>query len=230
MNHELPLISCICITAHRPEMLYRAIVSFDQQDYPNKELVISYPEADQITKDLVGRFIDETDIAIIEIERNNSHSIGRARNNAIENCNGDYVCIWDDDDLYFPSRITEQYNSIVRYNHAYEGAVLLHILLYHRFNQSAYVSYPSYWSCTLLCNKKHLITHPCADSDQFECMPVINYLAASNLLLAIDSQPHLYTFMFHGLNLMNYINFLYIINDSHFTSEEVSQNIKIYLD
>jgi hypothetical protein len=39
MNNT-PLVSCICITHHACEHLKRAVESFFNQDYPEKELVI----------------------------------------------------------------------------------------------------------------------------------------------------------------------------------------------
>lgn len=53
MKKSLPLISCICITSNRSTLLQRALACFERQDYPMKELVISYPENDFLTKRVV---------------------------------------------------------------------------------------------------------------------------------------------------------------------------------
>ncbi len=40
MKAVQPLISCICVTNKRPEMLTRAIQCFKRQTYPNKAFIL----------------------------------------------------------------------------------------------------------------------------------------------------------------------------------------------
>jgi hypothetical protein len=224
-----PLISCICITDSRIEMLLKSIISFEQQTYPNKELVISYPYTDQQTKQLVQYLLENTTLPIISVERNKADSIGMARNNAVSRANGEYICMWDDDDLYANTRLTMHFESLVIDHHQFQASVLCQILLYHRFDQRAYLSFPSYWACTLFCKKAILQEHPCEDTDQFEYSTVIRFLNSNQLLCSIGD-PTLYVAVFHGKNLIKYSTFLYLVNQSETISKEISEEIKNHTD
>jgi len=50
MTNKCPLISCVCVTHNRPNMLERVIKCFEYQTYNNKQLVIVYEELDKLTK------------------------------------------------------------------------------------------------------------------------------------------------------------------------------------
>ena len=226
---QVPLISCICITKDRADMLFKSILSFSQQSYMNKELVISYSTNDLQSRSLINHCKKNGGISIITIERNDSQTIGEARNDAIQIAKGTYICLWDDDDIYDPSRIAEQYNALLTNPKQFHGSVISQILLYHQFNQTAYLSFQSWWSCTLLCRKDLIQSIYCINDNQFECVPIINYLKSNNHLIAINAKPTLYTFVYHGTNLMPYSSFLYLINQSYTIQQEISQSIKKYL-
>jgi len=223
---DCPLISCICVTSNRTEMLLKSIISFSQQTYPNKELVISYPENDEPTKKLLDYIANNTDLPILRVDRDEKCSIGKARNLAIEYSNGKYICIWDDDDIHFENRLTEQYDALNFQGQSYRASTIAQILLFQCFNQTAYLSFASLWSCTLLCLKVDLLNYPCLDQNQFECKPVLTYLSSGSLLSLLYNHPFLYTYVFHGKNLMKYTSFLYIINESSTLEQRISLAIR----
>jgi len=232
MNPELtlPLISCICITKNRTAQLLKSIISFQQQTYPNKELVISYPEEDLPTQQLINTILELNPISILKIKRQEEESVGKARNAAITKSQGEYICMWDDDDLYYPSRLADQYIAMQQDNKNYEASILTRILFYEATAQKAFLSFQSLWECTLLCKKTHLLANPCADATGFECQPVITYLSPANLIYHLELSPALYTYIYHGKNSMPYTTFLYLINRSEFLPDEVAKNIKAHLD
>jgi len=225
INTDYPLVSCICVTRNRTEMLLKSILSFAHQTYPNKEMVISYPENDELTKKLLDYIEHNTNLPIIQVVRDEISSIGNARNSAIERAKGKFICIWDDDDINFETRLTEQFNILNFEGRSYNASIIAQILLFQSFNQTAYLSFPSLWSCTLLCLKEDLINYPCLDENQFECKPVLNYLSSGNFLSLLYNQPFLYTYVYHGKNLMKYTSFLYIINESSTVEQQVSSAI-----
>ncbi|WP_353905581.1 glycosyltransferase [Pedobacter sp.] len=226
---QFPLISCICVTDNRVEMLYKCIISFEQQNYPNKELVISYPQTDYKTQQFVQHLLDYRSVPIIGVKRDKNESIGMARNNAIAIATGVYVCMWDDDDLYEESRLIVQYTTLNSDGRLFQANVLSQILLYHQFNQTAYLSFPSYWACTLLCRKDHLVQYPCLDADQFEYAGILNFLNNNQLLCSIPA-PSLYISVFHGRNLIRYSTFLFLVNQSETIPTEISDSIKHHLE
>lgn len=140
-----PLISCICITQDRPSLLLKAIVSFDTQNYPNRELVISYPKQDIETKKLIDSILELSDMRILRIEREENESLGTARNNSIEKCNGDYICLWDDDDWYHGRRLAHQYNTMLVNGQFRDASILTRVMLFDATTQKGYLSFPYLW-------------------------------------------------------------------------------------
>ena len=177
-----PLISCICITQSRTALLLKAIVSFDTQNYPNRELVISYPKDDLETKHLIDEILLVSDLRIVRVERNGSESLGTARNNAIAKCNGDYICLWDDDDWYHARRLAHQYNTMLIKGQFRKASILTRVMLYDTNTQLGYLSFPYLWCGSLLCKKDLILKHPFANSDVIEDAPVVKYLESKKLL------------------------------------------------
>jgi len=96
-----PLVSCLMCTYGRPVLLGEAVKCFIDQDYQNKELVILN---DQVGVKLVLENCPDN-IRIYNMSTRFS-SLGQKRNYIRCLADGDFYCIWDDDDLYMPWRIT----------------------------------------------------------------------------------------------------------------------------
>ena len=220
-----PLLSCICVTSKRPDLLLKSILSFDQQNYPNKELIISYPKNDHDTKELIEQVRAITDIIVVVVERDEHISLGLARNEAARLCNGDYICIWDDDDIYHFRRLSEQYNLLQGSGRYFQSSIIKQIILFDATIQKAYLSFENYWNSTLLCKTNHFLEHPCNDTNRFECQPVINYLLQDNLLLQSNLSPYLYTAVYHGSNVIDYYHFKYYVKKGMLLDEELAQSL-----
>ena len=97
-----PLVSCVCVTYGRPTLLGEAVKCFIDQDYPNKEMIIVNDQEGVTLK------LDKPqENIIIHNCSKRFKSLGEKRNHAMSLAMGDYICIWDDDDLYTPWRITD---------------------------------------------------------------------------------------------------------------------------
>jgi glycosyltransferase involved in cell wall biosynthesis len=105
---QAPLVTCLMVTRQRPAMARRSIEAFTRQDYPNCNLlaVVDGGAHDHDVRDFVA-CLDRRDIRVIDLPLG-SRSLGALRNFAVQNADGDYVCQWDDDDLYHPSRLSRQ--------------------------------------------------------------------------------------------------------------------------
>lgn len=224
MTCAIPLISCICITDKRPDLLQKAINCFKSQNYLNKELVISYPKNDRLSKKVI---LDEqnAELKILSIERENDTSLGEARNQAIKKSNGEYVCTWDDDDWYHPSRISYQYNSIQNKGEGYQASVLTRILLHDQTKNETYYSFKYTWEGTILCNKELLLQNQYRHSNQGEDSHVIRFLSARKQLLMLDQVPFLYIYIHHGKNTWNYERFEFFISNSLLLEGEDKQEV-----
>jgi hypothetical protein len=99
--HNLPKVSCQCITFGRPALLNEAVESFLRQDYPGpKELIIlnDHPEV------LLHEFASE-EVKVINVN-SRFRTIGEKRNACCALCSGDIIFPWDDDDISLPWRIS----------------------------------------------------------------------------------------------------------------------------
>ncbi|MFO8030835.1 MAG: glycosyltransferase family A protein [Cyclonatronaceae bacterium] len=94
------------ITANRMHFAGRAVNCFEQQSYPNKELIV-IDDGKQDYSPLFER-IDPADITYIRIPKTSDLVLGTLRNIALQYATGDYLVQWDDDDWYHPDRITKQ--------------------------------------------------------------------------------------------------------------------------
>ncbi len=101
MTDAFPLVSCLCLTYARPRYLREAIWCFLQQDWPNKELVVvnDHPEPVHLDQPYPG-------VHVYNLPQRCS-SLGAKRNASVRAARGDYLCVWDDDDLSLPWRISE---------------------------------------------------------------------------------------------------------------------------
>lgn len=211
-NTHTPLISCICITGHRPLLLQRAIACFDSQDYPLKELVISYPDDDFVSRDLLKQIEEISNIKMVKIERSELEKLGTARNNAIALANGEFICIWDDDDWFDHTRISSQFT--VLKNGPFKASVLLNVLLYDALSDKTYYSDFREFGGTLLCEKEILLETSYPDLGKGEDNSIIQYLTYRNVLFRIIEMPHLYIYVYHGNNTLGerYFNLYFTLN------------------
>ncbi len=97
-------VSCLCPTYNRaPNALWlveETIESFLRQDYPNKELIILNDTPGQILR------CDHPKVRIVNVPFR-SATLGDKRNLLTSMASGDLICIWDDDDIHFPWRLSK---------------------------------------------------------------------------------------------------------------------------
>ena len=94
-----PRVAAICLTANRPEMMARAVRSFESQTYGRKRLIIFD------TGEIV-RYHGHFQHCVVG---GPAMTIGALRNESNRLTDKDEILVhWDDDDLSHPNRITEQ--------------------------------------------------------------------------------------------------------------------------
>jgi glycosyltransferase involved in cell wall biosynthesis len=108
-DKNVPKISCLMVTKDRLEYVKKAIKCFQNQTYPNKELIIicDYPDG---VKEYVEK-IKDSRILHYQLP-SKSKTLGELRNFSTEKSSGELVTQWDDDDWYHPSRISIQYDEL----------------------------------------------------------------------------------------------------------------------
>lgn len=101
-----PKVSCYCPTYGKSKLLEEAIYSFLNQDYDGeKELVILNDLVDQTL------IFDHPQVKIIN-SKQRIYPLGKKLNECLSYCSGEYIFVWDDDDIYFPWKISFSINNI----------------------------------------------------------------------------------------------------------------------
>ena len=226
MKPNYPMISCICVTKNRTKFLRRAIICFITQNYPNKQLIISYPKKDDNTRDFLKDIAQTYDANIVQIDRDDKESVGNARNQAIVKCNGDYICVWDDDDWYHSSRLSYQFHNMQTTGAGYHASVLSRLLMFDYITKKAYLSFYHSWENTLLCRKEIIFQNQYAHQNKGEDTHIIKFLDGKKFLHHIDDAPFLYIYVYHGENTWDYDHYSYLINKSEELEESLSDEIQ----
>lgn len=100
-----PLISVYMPSKNRGPLLKRAIDSVMSQDYPNFELVVVDDGSTDDTPQVLQSYRQKYD-NFRYLRNEQSAGVARARNQAIEAANGEFVTGLDDDDQFCPNRLS----------------------------------------------------------------------------------------------------------------------------
>ncbi len=153
---EVPLVSCLMVTSDRPRHAERAIECFIAQSYPNRELVvIDGSESDQLQQG-----VEAIRIRKIKLHREPAagRSMGELRNLAVRKASGQYVCIWDDDDLYDPDRLSVQMSAIKSLGA--DACFLARLQLWWPARRILALSFRRTWEGSMICAKDKMPLYP----------------------------------------------------------------------
>lgn len=228
MDVIYPLISCICITDNRITLLKKAVNYFRNQDYQHKELVVSIPQKDKLSRYVIHKIAGEMNINLILLIRPNDELLGIARNKAIANCNGEYICTWDDDDWYHPQRLSVQYEQMI--SEGLSASILNSVLLFDQTRQQAYTSFLYTWENTLLCQKQLLLQNKYLEKGIGEDTKIIEFLDNKKVLCHIWNVPYLYIYVYHRGNVWAHSHFSYLFKRSELLNQQLSLQIGRLLD
>jgi glycosyltransferase involved in cell wall biosynthesis len=96
-------ISCLCPTynraPHKLVLVEEAVEAFLRQDYPHKELVVLNDTPGQTLR------FDHPQVQIINTSVRCA-SLGEKRNLLAQRSSGELLCVWDDDDISLPWRLS----------------------------------------------------------------------------------------------------------------------------
>lgn len=123
MSDTLPLVSVIIPTRNRPEFLQRAVDSALAQSYPHFELIIiddgSTPAAQ----------LNVSDSRIRWRRHEQGHGAAASRNAGMRMANGELFAFLDDDDEYFPHKLSV----LVDYLHTHPSVELVFARVEYRY-------------------------------------------------------------------------------------------------
>jgi glycosyltransferase involved in cell wall biosynthesis len=128
MAATYPKVSCVMVTADRHDLCRRAIWSYQQQTWPNRELVVL--DNGKIPMDSLLIDVPSREVRYQYIEKTPELVIGALRNHALDLATGDYLAPqWDDDDWSHPDRLTRQMTRLLegRYDACTLAGTLMHV-------------------------------------------------------------------------------------------------------
>ena len=122
-NKKFPLITVGITSFNAEESIAQAIESALGQKYPNVEIIIVDDCSSDLSKKVIKQSIKECKYARL-IEHKENAGFAGALNTIIENAKGEFIAIFDDDDISLPHRLMTQYKRITSYENS-EGIKLL---------------------------------------------------------------------------------------------------------
>lgn len=125
-GNKLPKVSCLMVTADRPDLCRRAILCYNRQTYENKELVVVDDGETDLTPVLSG--VPAEELTYLRLTDSSDYVLGKLRNIALDTATGDIFTQWDDDEWYHPERIEKQVDVLLQgYDACCLQATLMHI-------------------------------------------------------------------------------------------------------
>ena len=223
------LISCLCVTHNKPQMLKRAIECFKNQSYENKQLIIVYEEFDTLTHEFINVQKFDNNIKVIRISSSiDKLSLGELRNISVKQADGEYVCQWDDDDWFDPDRLKIQMKFIQKSGKP--ACILSRWIVFNSQTKKAYISNQRLWEGSILCLKDLIIKNLYLPLHKGEDTNVIDSLFEGDKLYIIDDQPELYIYVSHGNNTWEQNHFDHIILNSIELNSEYSSDVEEILE
>lgn len=145
-----PLVTIITPTYNRKNLIGRTILSIVKQTYDNIEHIIVNDGGEDVSDviEVVAGTYPEKAKRIKYINKPKNEGVSAARNSALERAHGDYICLLDDDDIYYPLAVEfrlwamEKFNADVVYTKALRDIW--------EVSEGGYVSIGKdlYWECS----------------------------------------------------------------------------------
>jgi glycosyltransferase involved in cell wall biosynthesis len=192
-DYAFPLVSCLMVTRGRAELASLAIRCYQAQTYPQRELIV----VDDDPCDALERFIQTLQDPTIRLfkQADAGATLGELRQRSVDYSSGDYLCQWDDDDLYDPRRIECQLFALL--GSKAEACFLQRWMLWWPHEARLAISKNRVWEGSLLCRRDVIPGYQ--KLSQGEDSPLTHQLLASQRCILLD-KPELYLYVVHGAN------------------------------
>lgn len=212
-NMKFPLVSCMMLTYNRFKPFKKAIDSFYNQTYPNTELVIVI-SGDDDYYNTIHDYLCKHGGPTIRLVITSPESLGELRNIGIKHSDGEYIMIFDDDDIHHPDRISKQMELCLSSN--VHGTILRNFTAVRKRR----IFRDKKERCTMLSGlegtllfRKGDVRYP--DMGQGEDTSFIRALKENDYNIAIiDESYKLYEYNFYGNNTVSKKHFLDMITQN----------------
>jgi glycosyltransferase involved in cell wall biosynthesis len=201
----LPKVSCLMVTADRPQFCRRAIRCYLRQTYPNKELVVVDDGTADLTSVLAA--VPAGELTYIKLEKRPENVLGRLRNMTLEAARGEFLLQWDDDDWIHPERMQRQVDVLLQ---GYD-ACTLHGSLMHldtpAFFRHPYIGYlPDGWPGSIMHRADPSARYP--EERKAEDSVYLKHWLNKRYTQLPGSMAYLHIRCFHGKNTWDQKHFL----------------------
>lgn len=203
-----PLVSCLMVTRNRPALADRAIGCFAAQTYPDRELVVVSQGGADYAAGLRASLSRHGVRDAVLVDAGPELLLGELRNLSLDAASGDLLCVWDDDDLSHPDRLSAQVRALrdagchtsflSEHLQLFAGSGELHWIDWRRPPAAEYPVLPS----TMLTTRDPAFRYPehgryrhlgedwAMLIELHRCVPVQH----------LTGQPQLYVYTYHGRN------------------------------
>jgi hypothetical protein len=188
-----PLVSCIMVTRGWVNPARWSIECFLNQTYGNRELVVLTTNEDGDLADYIQSLNDPRIRFVGVFPR--GISLGAQRNLAVGEARGEFICTWDDDDLFGADRITAGITAITTSGSA--AAFLERICIWWPARQQVVISARHHWENTMIARRSALPPYP--ELDRSEDSEAVAQLVLANPISIIDD-PNLFVYVVWGNN------------------------------
>lgn len=207
---DADLISCLMVTRLSADRIARvgaSIAAFQAQTHDRRELVILIDDSAEAEERAVLReMIGASGPAPIRVvTRPGRPTLGWLRNESVREARGEYVCQWDDDDLYHPERLAAQLAALQAGGH--EAVYLQEVL---QFFPETRALYWTNWRATeagghpgsLFMRRDLPVSYPTtgAEARLGEDLVLARALWSRGRVGLLADAPHLFAYVSHGAN------------------------------
>jgi glycosyltransferase involved in cell wall biosynthesis len=200
-------------------MLKRAVHCFQQQTYPNRELIVSCESDDYQSRAIVDNLNDPS-VRAIQQTRAPGIFLGQLRNEAIAECSGEYVCCWDDDDWFAKDRLARQWHTLDKEGRP--ACVLSRLICLDVERAQAFLGRRRAWEPSILCEREVLTQYP--NLPRGEDTVVVARLLIQDRLALLDA-PWLYLYVYHGGNTWDRQHWQHVLTKAQPLSNEECQQL-----
>ena len=191
--NEQHKVSCLMVSKGDPELLRASIECFRRQTYANRELIIVSDKPAQKLQFLVDEFSDQNICWILGVD--SALTLGELRNISVDYSQGQFICQWDDDDLYDPSRIAFQIATILALD--VDACFLDSWLVWWPARKKLAISGTRIWEGSLLIKKELMVRYPAMSRGEDS---ILTEQILATCRVATLHLPRLYIYRVHDSN------------------------------
>ena len=177
---------------------------FQQQTYPSKEIVVvTDPGQMQRLSNDLNLHDGNNNIRLVDSGNYKKNAtLGDLRNIAITAAQGEYICQWDDDDIYHPQRLEIQMHLMKQ--HSASACLLNQWIIWWPIKKRFVISNKRHWEGSLLAKKSIMPEY--LSLKRGEDTPVVEILIKNHRTVSIKN-PNLYIYVVHGNNTFDEAHF-----------------------